>query len=91
MVFDVNGNNVSPHKISVTFWSFPELKQFQFIQEEIGYTVLITERESFNREDELIKKLKDVLGEEAMITIEKVESIPSLNSGKRKYIINKAL
>ena len=33
MVYDVSGRCLSPHKVSVTFWSFPELKQFQFIQE----------------------------------------------------------
>lgn len=92
MIYDVNGNSISPHKISVVFWSFSELKQFQFIQEEKKkYTVLLDVRGNFDREDELINKLKDIVGNEATIELKLVESIPVLNSGKRKYIINKTL
>lgn len=89
MVFDIEGNTISPHKISVTFWNFSELKQFQFIQETKNkYRVLISTREKFNRKNELIESLKAILGRNADICIETVESIPLLKSGKRKYITN---
>src|SRR5690625_2437212 len=92
MIFDSNGNTVSPHKISVTFWNFPELKQFQFIQEDNKkYNILLDARESFTRDDELIKSLKSILGKDAIINLEIVKSIPLLPSGKRKYIMNKTL
>lgn len=92
MVFDSKGNAISPHKISVSFWNFPELKQFQFIQEGTrSYKVVLNIREQFNRQEELMDTLKSILGENAKITFEVVEDIPTLNSGKRKYIINKSM
>ncbi|WP_040978344.1 phenylacetate--CoA ligase family protein [Oceanobacillus jeddahense] len=92
MITDVKGNTISPHKISVTFWNFPELKQFQFIQEDNKtYSILLMLKTDFDRGNELIDKLKAILGEKAVINIKVVESIPVLDSGKRKYIINKNL
>ena len=89
MVYDVNGKCLSPHKVSVTFWGFPELKQFQFIQEgKTDYRVKINVDGEFNRQDELKEKLLQLLGEGANIRFEKVDEIPTLASGKRKYIVN---
>ncbi|MBB5144964.1 phenylacetate-CoA ligase [Cerasibacillus quisquiliarum] len=91
MIFDVNGNHISPHKISVAFWDIPGLKQFQFIQENAGkYRVLLIVDNYFGDTD-LKNKLHRILGKEAIINFNKVQEIPTLNSGKRKYIINKTL
>jgi phenylacetate-CoA ligase len=90
MVYDVGGRCLSPHKVSVTFWSFPEFKQFQFIQKgKTDYLVKINVDGEFNRQDELKEKLLELLGQGANIRIEKVDEIPTLASGKRKYILNK--
>ena len=87
IVFDCSGNRLSPHSITNEFWSFPEIKQFQFIQVgETSYTVKINVDE-FNRKNELKSALLKLLGHEANITIEKVDEIPIMSSGKRKYII----
>jgi len=92
MVTDVIGNIVSPHKISVAFWDFTELNQFQFIQEDRNkYRILYSVKEAFTKEHELIEKMREILGEEAILELENVETIPVLSSGKRKYIVNKTL
>ncbi|WP_346243615.1 hypothetical protein MKZ19_19880 [Shouchella clausii] len=92
IVFDVNGSIISPHKISVSFWSFSELKQFQFVQEASdSYKVLLVPYNEFNREKELKNTLKEIVGENAKIEIEIVSSIPSLKSGKYKYIVNQII
>src|SRR5699024_10921938 len=57
MIYDCYQNYVSPHKISVTFWNFPELNQFQFIQEsEQKYRVLLNTDRRFEREEEIRSK-----------------------------------
>ncbi len=89
MIYDSHGGRVSPHKISVSFWEFSELKQYQFIQEgRQEYKVKINVDAPFSKDKELINKLKLLLGEEANITLEEVKEIPVLASGKRKYIMN---
>jgi len=92
VIFDVLGNMVSPHKISVAFWNFSELKEFQFIQEnDKQYTVLLNYKNNFNKKFELDEELRSILGQTANIEYKKVESIPVLDSGKRKYIMNKTI
>jgi phenylacetate-CoA ligase len=89
VVFDCYGNRLSPHSITNKFWSFPEIQQYQFIQEtEKEYTVKINVNEKFNREQELKDELFKLLGFEASIVISHVKEIPITASGKRKYIIN---
>jgi len=89
MVFDSYGNRLSPHKISNNFWSFPEIKQFQLIQEsKIQYTLRLNVEGAFIRKNELKELLQRLLGDEAVLNIEMVEEIPVLASGKRKYIVN---
>jgi phenylacetate-CoA ligase len=43
---------------------------------------------AFDQEDEVKKRLLDVLGSEAQIAVEYVDEIPPLSSGKRPYVIN---
>lgn len=89
VVYDSKGDRLSPHIITNNLWSFPEIKQYQFIQTDlIEYLVKINVNGLFERENELILTLKKLLGEKAEITIERVSEIPVMASGKRKYIIN---
>ncbi|WP_152657622.1 phenylacetate--CoA ligase family protein [Oceanobacillus sp. CFH 90083] len=92
MIFDSNGQYISPHKISVTFWEFEEVKEFQFIQvSKKDYQVLLNIEGEFTKQNLLKDKLLEVLGVNANIMFKKVKAIPTLNSGKRKYIMNKTL
>lgn len=89
MVFDSNGNRLSPHIITNNFWDFPEIKQYQFIQKSIDtYLVKINVDEKFQKTTELKTMLKKLLGNKANILIEEVDEIPELASGKRRYIIS---
>lgn len=89
MIYDSEENPVSPHKISVLFWQFPELQQYQFIQTgKNDYHVKVNSHEKFEKSELLIKGLRDILGYNTKITISPVEEIPVLSSGKRKYILN---
>lgn len=89
-VFDINGNRLSPHFVTNTFWSFPQIRQFQFIQQGRNeYIVKINAGSEFAGEKDVEKALKELLGSNAIISIERVEEIPVMSSGKRRYIINK--
>jgi phenylacetate-CoA ligase len=89
LVYDSDGNLLSPHKISVTFWSFPELKQFQFIQQGSNkYLVKLNVKADFTRQNELKEKLLALFGDGSIISFEYVDDIPVTGSGKRKYIVN---
>ncbi|MFS0645397.1 hypothetical protein [Siminovitchia sp. 179-K 8D1 HS] len=90
MVYTVDGTILSPHKISVTFWSFSDIKQFQFLQ--LGpqeYQVILNVEPTFKEEIKVAEKLYNLLGKSAVITFSYVNDIPALSSGKRKYIMNK--
>lgn len=92
IVFDSKGNRLSPHIITNNFWSFSEIQQYQFIQEnENHYIVKLNVNGSFKREKELKDLLINLLGSTANIKIEKVSEIPIMASGKRKYILNSML
>ncbi len=90
IVYDAMGNRLSPHIITNNFWSFQEIKQYQFIQEDMSkYTIKINVDSNFSRVKELRAVLGKLLGPKAEIEIELVNEIPVLESGKRKYIVNK--
>jgi len=89
MVFDSHGSRLSPHVITNNFCQFPEIQQYQFIQEsKINYTLKINTQDRFVRQKEMEVLLEKLLGDKAVIKIEEVEEIPVLDSGKRKYIVN---
>lgn len=89
IIYNCDGELLSPHKISVVFWNFPEIRQFQFIQQgRTQYLVKLIVNGEFRKESELKKELISLLGNNATIKLEIVDEIPLLNSGKRKYIVN---
>ena len=89
LITDSNGNLVSPHQISNCMWDFQNVRQFQLIQETATKNILkINVTENFDNADEIICTLKSVLGTLAEIEIERVDEIPVLASGKRRFIVN---
>lgn len=91
-IFDTKGKLVSPYVINTPMHEFLEIQQYQFIQEgERNYTMLLNMKESnsFNREGEMLSMLKSYLGEDAEISVNYVDEIPVLKSGKRKQVVNK--
>ena len=63
------------------------VKQYRFVQEDVrDYTIWLNgDPEAMDRE-EILRRIRPYLGEEARIKVEIVDEIPVLASGKRKYI-----
>lgn len=88
VIFDTKGNPLSPF-IVFQLEAFPELKQFQLIQEDqFNYTVKLNLEGTFHSEKELSQSLKIYLGNDAIITCKYVNEIPQLSSGKRRLTVN---
>ncbi|AXT49814.1 CoF synthetase [Aquimarina sp. BL5] len=69
--------------------NYPELKQCQLIQKASGtYHFKLNSEQEFLREQEFINEFKTYLGEDASISIEYVDEIPLLASGKRRVMVN---
>lgn len=90
LIYDLNGEVVSPFLLCRTMRLSHGIEQWQFIQEsESEYTLKITanteEKPDVSKE---IEGFKRTLGQEAIITVEYVENIPVMNSLKRKLIVS---
>lgn len=88
MVYDTQGNVLTPHSISVHMKRYGKLKQWQFIQEDKNYYILkVNGAEGVYKEMDFIDSLKVILGEDANIQVKLVNEIPVLASGKFKNTI----
>ncbi len=91
LIYNVDGELVSSFIITNNMWYFTEILQYQFIQlTEIDYKFILNlgEGTPFTREGELISLFSNILGITSNITIEYVDEIPLLNSGKRKKVMS---
>lgn len=91
LVYDTNGEVVSPFLLCRTMRLSSEIEQWQFIQEnEKTYTLKITSTNDVRPNvDKEVEGFKKTLGQDAVIHIEYVEDIPVMNSLKRKLIVSK--
>lgn len=88
VIYDTAGRVLTPHTWSVYMWKYDQLKQYQFIQEGAKeYTLKLNGAKGIYEDAEIVSYLKSVLGNDAQITIEHVEGIPCLASGKFKKTI----
>lgn len=88
VIYDTSGRRLTAHTWSVYMWKFEKLKQYQFIQEtEKQYILKVNGAEGNYSDEELKAHLITVLGNDAEITIEHVDGIPALSSGKFKKTI----
>lgn len=85
-----SGKVVSPFVIHTTLYDYPELEQFQIIQNDVKDYVLRINCVStaFAKEDEFIKYYMKILGDDANLELEFVNEVPILKSGKRKVVVN---
>lgn len=93
-VFNPDGEPISPFAINGLFRDLDGIKQFQFIQCSSNlYRVLLVVMATFDSDAEytIRERLVKILGDKARIEISYVDSIPPLPSGKRPYILNRAL
>ena len=88
VIYDTQGGRLTGHTLSVYMWRFEKLKQYQFIQEDKDrYVVKVNGAEGIYTDNEIIDYLKPIFGQDAKITVEHVEGIPTLASGKFKKTI----
>jgi phenylacetate-CoA ligase len=87
LLYDTNGNLVSCTIVLNHMRQYPEIRQYQLIQEgPIEYTLKINAGDTFTGEVKLINELKTYLGEDSIFRVEYVDEIPLLSSAKRKAI-----
>lgn len=88
VLWDTRGNVISGFNIH-HLESYPEIKQFQFIQEDrTKYRIYVAVDEPLRRESEIMDAFKAFLGQDAQVEIFSVKDIPKLESGKRRFVIN---
>lgn len=82
----------SPMAIGRILKHFNQIVQWQFIQKgAINYTLKIILKDiNIDKKytQSVVAELKEIVGENAVIDIEQVETIPVLASGKRKPVVN---
>lgn len=88
VIFNTKGEPLSSY-VAYEMEYFPELKQFQLIQEgKNRYTVKLNLDGDFQGEEAAIELLQKQLGEDAIIDFEYVKEFPQLASGKRRLTVN---
>ncbi|MDO5980472.1 CoF synthetase [Flavivirga spongiicola] len=89
VLYNTEGEIVNPFIVYNGLTPFPELNQFQIIQKsKKKYILKINIDSEFTREQELLAYYNSYLGDDANISVEYVDEIPVLSSGKRRVIIN---
>lgn len=89
-IYSTTGNMLSPITVINTMWEFKDILQYQFIQHNTKeYEIKINCHSAiYDREEYLVRALKDIVGQDALINVSYVKEIPMLASGKRKCVIN---
>jgi phenylacetate-CoA ligase len=88
IIYDTRGNRISPHFVAFNFRRYDRLPQFQFIQESLkNFTVKLEGVRGLYEDRDVIKTVKELVGQDAVINIEHVDKIQHHSSGKLKKII----
>lgn len=93
MIYNTQGEPIFPMALARILKNYEMLRQWQFIQLTSDHYLL---KLAVNNEyglmktlsDEILAQLKKLLGNDSNISIEYVNDIPVLNSGKRKSVVN---
>ncbi len=90
MIYSTSGVPLSPLVWGSYMWKYDKLAQYQVIQEgRKEYTINLNGAEGIYPDKDVLQTLKGVLGNDAIITINHVNEIPVLSSGKFKRTICK--
>jgi phenylacetate-CoA ligase len=89
LLYATDGSLVSSYIVYKNMWQYTEITQYQLVQYgPKDYRFKINMDGAFQREPQLIREFKEFLGTDANFTVEYVDEIPLLASGKRKKIAN---
>lgn len=88
-IYSTEGTPISPLIFSIPPEFWPNLIQYQIIQEDKSkYRIRLNFENKINSDIDIINYLKGIFGQDAEITIEYVDEIPVLASGKRQHTVN---
>lgn len=88
-IFNSSGEMISPHTITIMMWEFPQIKQYQLIQESYtDFTIKLNADPTQLNINLFLQTLKEIIGKETNVSYEWVNEIPFLASGKRKKFVN---
>jgi phenylacetate-CoA ligase len=89
-IYATNGDLISPHTIDYALRNLPNIVQFQFVQNgEKEYFLNVIANDNFEAlKEAATSSLRFYLGKDAIINVLRVNSIPILNSGKIKLVVN---
>lgn len=88
LIYDTKSKPVHPMSFARVLKNLPGIAQWQFIQKDkTDYVLKINRKVDSFDESETIKQILLIIGNDANLSIEYVEEIPVLNSGKRKSVI----
>lgn len=86
LIYDVNGNPIHPMNLARVLKNFSGIQQWQFIQKnEKEYLLRLNAEISINQ-NKITQEISSIVGN-GKISIEFVDDIPVLASGKRKSVI----
>lgn len=87
-LYDVEGNHVSSLILYKSFWKHPTIRQYQIVQVGQGeYLLRLNVTHEFVGELDLVEDCKYYLGKNATISVQYVDEVPELRSGKRRQVI----
>lgn len=88
LIFDTKGEPVQPMALARVLKNLNGIIQWQFVQAgEKEYKIRLN-MENDTSADACIEELKEILGSDAKVVVERVAEIPVLASGKRKPVVN---
>lgn len=86
-IYATDGALVSPAKVSVSMWGTAGIRQWQFIQQTRNQYILKLNGDRNGDYTQVLRTLREALGQDASIRLEFVDEIPVLSSHKRRAII----
>jgi phenylacetate-CoA ligase len=88
IIYDTQGNKISPHYVAIIFRKYDKLPEYQLIQENLmHFTLKLEGVRGLYTDDDLKDTIRNLVGSDAFVAIEHVDKIPHLSSGKFRRII----
>ena len=93
MIYNTQGEPIFPMALARILKNYEMIRQWQFVQKtSVHYVLKLAVNNKSGLEEtssnEILTLLKVLLGNDSDISIEYVDDIPVLNSGKRKSVVN---
>lgn len=89
VLYDTRGDIVSSYIMYKNMWKYTDIKQYQLIQKDKKrYVLKVNAEPGFSQEKQMVEEFVSYLGKDADFSVEYIDEIPLLNSGKRRKLVN---